>query len=142
MKQPGFTTRLCPQRVATALNHVAREPIVSEQLQAIATVMSLVNPAICAAMFTQIILFAASPGTMTGVITLAVAHSRTDIPRTALVAIGVTAVVTFCAMMVLSSLGGKKQGGFVHETATRFMGLIVIAMGIQFALTGYKAFMA
>lgn len=32
-------------------------------------------------------------------------------------------------------------GGFVRDTATRFMGLIVIAMGIQFALSGLRAFM-
>ncbi len=113
----------------------------SEQLQAIATVMSLVNPRFARHVHADHSI-CRQPGNDDGVITLAVAHSRTDIPRTALVAIGVTAVVTFCAMMVLSSLGGKKQDGFVHETATRFMGLIVIAMGIQFALTGYKAFMA
>jgi small neutral amino acid transporter SnatA (MarC family) len=28
----------------------------------------------------------------------------------------------------------------VRDTATRFMGLIVIAMGVQFALTGIRAF--
>lgn len=198
----------------------------SEQLQAIATVLSLVNPAICAAMFSSaemgrstatkiadglkasaailvilalaalfgakvletfgisldafkvagggvlawmgftmlsggtdssksqvatdedspslspLIMFAASPGTITGVITLAVAHSKTDIPVTALVAIAVTVVVTFVVMIGLSYVGGKKQGGFVHDTVTRFMGLIVIAIGVQFLLTGFKAFMA
>jgi multiple antibiotic resistance protein len=31
-------------------------------------------------------------------------------------------------------------GGFVHDTVTRFMGLIVVAMGVQFALTGIRAF--
>jgi multiple antibiotic resistance protein len=199
----------------------------SEQLQAIATVLSLVNPAICAAIFSKIetgrsagtraadalkamiavlvilalaalfgakvletfgvsldafsvaggfvlvwmgfgmlkgdspgtsasardhasddislaplILFAASPGTLTGVITLAVAHSKTDIPLTALVAIGVTAAVTFCVMLILSSFSGKNQDGVVRQTVTQFMGLIVIAMGVQFALTGVKSFMA
>jgi multiple antibiotic resistance protein len=197
-----------------------------EQLQAIATVMSLVNPAICAAMFASaetgrdtkakladgikasvailvilslaalfgvkvletfgisldafkvaggavlawmgfsmlsggteskpthaksddadssslspLILFAASPGTITGVITLAVAHSRSDIPVTALIAIAATIGVTFLVMLALSYVGGKNQGGLIHDTTTKFMGLIVIAMGIQFALTGYKAFM-
>jgi multiple antibiotic resistance protein len=199
----------------------------SEQLQAIATVLSLVNPAICAAIFSKIeanrsagertadalkamiavlvilvlaalfgakvletfglsldafsvaggfvlawmglsmlkgdspgsgdsakdqsgddislsplILFAASPGTLTGVITLAVAHSKTDIPVTTLVAIGVAAAVTLCVMLLLSSFSGKQQGGIVRQTVTQFMGLIVIAMGVQFALTGFKAFMA
>ncbi len=91
---------------------------------------------------TPLIMFAASPGTITGVITLAVAHSRIDIPVTALVAIGVAVAVNFLVMIALSFVGGKSQGGFVHDTVTRFMGLIVIAMGVQFALTGIKAFMA
>lgn len=91
---------------------------------------------------TPLIMFAASPGTITGVITLAVAHSKTEFPTTALIATGVTAIITFGAMLVLSSISGKKQGGLVHETVTRFMGLIVIAMGVQFALTGIKSFMA
>jgi len=34
------------------------------------------------------------------------------------------------------------QGGFLRDTATRFMGLIVIAMGTQFALTGLRDFFA
>jgi len=38
--------------------------------------------------------------------------------------------------------GNRDNGtGFVRDTATRFMGLIVIAMGVQFALTGIRAFM-
>ena len=38
---------------------------------------------------------------------------------------------------------GQKQdsGGFLRDTLTRFMGLIVLSMGVQFALTGYHAFM-
>ena len=94
------------------------------------------------ASLTPLILFAASPGTITGVITLAVAHSKTDLPVTALVAIAVTIVVSFCVMLLLSFLDGKQQGGFVHDTVTRFMGLIVVAMGVQFALTGIKSFMS
>jgi hypothetical protein len=30
--------------------------------------------------------------------------------------------------------------GFLRDTATRFMGLIIIAMGTQFALTGLRDF--
>ena len=59
-----------------------------------------------------------------------------------MIAIGVTAIITLCVMLVLSSFGGKNQDGLVHETVTRFMGLIVIAMGVQSALTGLKAFMS
>jgi hypothetical protein len=32
-------------------------------------------------------------------------------------------------------------GGFLRDTITRFMGLIVLSIGMQFALTGYHAFM-
>ena len=91
---------------------------------------------------TPLIMFAASPGTITGVITLAVAHSRTDIPVTALIAIAITVAVTFLVMLGISFVGGKQQGGFIRNTTTQFMGLIVIAMGVQFLLTGFKAFMA
>ena len=45
-------------------------------------------------------------------------------------------------MLVLSCFGSKQQGGFVHDTVTRFMGSIVIAMVVQFALTSLKALMA
>jgi len=32
------------------------------------------------------------------------------------------------------------KGGFARDAATRFMGLIVISMGVQFALTGLRQF--
>jgi multiple antibiotic resistance protein len=91
---------------------------------------------------TPLILFAASPGTMTGVITLAVAHSRLEFPVTALVAIAVAVLVMGIVMVLVACVGRPANGGgFVRETVTRFMGLIVIAMGIQFALSGLRAFM-
>jgi multiple antibiotic resistance protein len=92
---------------------------------------------------TPLILFAASPGTITGVITLAVAHSRMEVPITALIAVGVATAMMWLAIMLAIYLGssGKSGSGFVRDTATRFMGLIVIAMGVQFALTGIRAFM-
>jgi multiple antibiotic resistance protein len=44
-------------------------------------------------------------------------------------------------VMVLVARGGSRaRGGLVRDTATRFMGLIVIAMGVQFALTGFRDF--
>jgi multiple antibiotic resistance protein len=100
---------------------------------------------------TPLIMFAASPGTITGVITLAVSHSRLEIPVTALVAVGV-ATTTMCLVLLLAIIlssrgknddkGANKGAGFFRDTVTRFMGLIVIAMGVQFALTGIRAFMA
>ena len=89
---------------------------------------------------TPLILFAASPGTITGVITLAVAHSKLDLPVTALVAVAVAAVVMWIVMVLVAREGTRAKGGFLRDTTTRFMGLIVIAMGVQFALTGFRDF--
>jgi multiple antibiotic resistance protein len=92
---------------------------------------------------TPLILFAASPGTITGVITLAVAHSRLEIPVTALVAVGVATAAMWLAIMAEVLLGSRGKGNsFVRDTVTRFMGLIVIAMGVQFSLTGILSFVS
>ncbi len=93
------------------------------------------------ASLSPLILFAASPGTITGVITLAVAHSKMDVPITALIAIAVTVVVTVAAMLLVAFFGSKTQGGLARETITHLMGLIVLAMGVQFGLTGLRNFM-
>ena len=91
---------------------------------------------------TPLILFAASPGTISGVITLSVAHAGSKIPVTALVAVGVAVSITWLVMVLVARLGGRGGGGgFLRDTLTRFMGLIVVAMGVQFALTGIKSFM-
>ncbi len=91
---------------------------------------------------TPVILFAASPGTITGVITLAVTHTKLALPVTALVAV-VVATLVMWVVMVLVAHGGPRAGGgsgLLNDVATRFMGLIVIAMGVQFALTGFHNF--
>ena len=92
---------------------------------------------------TPLILFAASPGTITGVITLAVAQTRQEFPVTVLVAVFVGTLVMWLAIALAVHFGERSHGGsgFVRDTVTRFMGLIVIAMGVQFALTGVRAFM-
>ena len=92
---------------------------------------------------TPLILFAASPGTITGVITLAVAQTRQKFPVTALVAVFVGALVMWLAIALAVRFGERSHGGssFVRDTVTRFMGLIVIAMGVQFTLTGIQTFM-
>lgn len=89
-----------------------------------------------------LVLFAASPGTITGVITVSASHSKLDIPFTALVAICAVLAVTWIVLVLTTRMGGSdKGGGLVRDMMTRYMGLIVIAMGIQFMLTGFKAFM-
>jgi multiple antibiotic resistance protein len=90
---------------------------------------------------TPLILFAASPGTMTGVITIAAAHTKLSLPITALVAIAVATLSTWLVMLLVAGLAGKRKGGgFLRDTMTRLMGLIVLSMGVQFALTGFHAF--
>jgi multiple antibiotic resistance protein len=89
---------------------------------------------------TPIVLFAASPGTITGVITLAVSHAKLHLPVTALVAVAVAVAVMWIVMTLMARGGTPASGGFMRDTATRFMGLIVVAMGVQFALTGIRSF--
>ncbi len=90
-----------------------------------------------------LVLFAASPGTITGVITLSVAHSRSEIPITALMAVLLATMITWLVLIMVTSLGRRdSQGGFFGDTVRSFMGLIVIAMGVQFALTGIRSFMS
>jgi len=90
---------------------------------------------------TPLILFAASPGTITGVITIAAAHTKLHLPVTALVAVGVATAATWLVMLLAARFAGKRQGGgFLRDTTSRLMGLIVLSMGVQFALTGFHAF--
>ena len=70
---------------------------------------------------TPLILFAASPGTITGVITLSVAHTRMTFPLTSLIAIAVATGITWLAMLLVAHFGGKQEsGGFLRDTLTRF----------------------
>ncbi len=91
---------------------------------------------------TPLILFAASPGTITGVITLSVAHSALGLPLTALVAVSVACAATLLILLLSIRMGSGSQKGdsLLRDTVSRFMGLIVLAMGIQFALSGLKSF--
>jgi multiple antibiotic resistance protein len=77
---------------------------------------------------TPVILFAASPGTITGVITLAVVHTKLQLPVTALAAVAVATVVMWIMMLLVGRDRDHPGDGFLRDTATRFMGLIVIAM--------------
>ncbi|MEM1130120.1 MAG: MarC family protein [Pseudomonadota bacterium] len=90
-----------------------------------------------------LVLFAASPGTITGVITIVAAHDASGPPVTALVAIVLVLLLTLL-VLIGTSLRGRRDApqSLAHDMVSRYMGLIIIAMGIQFALTGYKAFMA
>jgi multiple antibiotic resistance protein len=60
---------------------------------------------------TPLILFAASPGTITGVITLAVVHTKLLLPVTAVVAVAVATVVMWIVMVLVSREDGTRAGG-------------------------------
>lgn len=44
------------------------------------------------------------------------------------------------AIVTVLSLVNRSEGGFSQDTLSRLMGLIVLAMGVQFALIGVHAF--
>ena len=81
------------------------------------------------------------PGDNHGVITLSAAHTGLDLPVTALVAIAVAGLVTWLVLLLVSRAAAKaSEGGSVRDMITRFMGLIVLSMGVQFVLTGLRKF--
>lgn len=53
----------------------------------------------------------------------------------------VLSLSTWLVMLIVAGLAGKRAGGGVmRDTMTRLMGLVVLSMGVQFALTGFHAF--
>ncbi len=88
-----------------------------------------------------LIMFAAGPGTITAVVTLAAVHTRDGLPLTALAAAAVGTAVTF-GVLLLAIRTGSRVGQSAQAMVTRFMGLIVAAMGMQFVLTGLKEFLS
>jgi len=86
-----------------------------------------------------LIMFAAGPGTITAVVTLAAVHTPFGVPVTAIVAAVIGASVTFAALLLAISVGSRLDRN-AQALVTRFMGLIVASMGMQFLLTGIKGF--
>ena len=86
-----------------------------------------------------LVMFAASPGTIATVIALS-AHTAGGIPVTVLVGAAGAVFLTWL-IMLLVVVGESRINKGVQQVFTRFMGLILIAMGLQFVLTGLKDFM-
>lgn len=86
-----------------------------------------------------VIAFAASPGTIATVVTLSVVHTPHEVPLTALIGSIIAVALTTVVIVVALFAGGRIKGG-AQEVTTRFMGLIVVSMGVQFLLAGLKAF--
>lgn len=87
----------------------------------------------------QLIMFAASPGTITMVITLAAVHNAEGIPISAIVGATLAVVITTLIMIIMLLVINKKKSGG-QNLVSRFMGLIIVAMGLQFLLDGIKHF--
>lgn len=88
----------------------------------------------------KLIMFAASPGTIATVITLSAVHDPAGLPLIAIVGVSVAVFLTWIVMLVMIFVSGHmKKGG--QQNFTKFMGLILISMGLQFVLTGFKIFM-
>ena len=86
-----------------------------------------------------LVMFAAGPGTITAVVTLAAVHTPDGLPLTAVTAAVIGAGVTLVALLLAVRLGPRVDRA-TQATVTRFMGLIVSSMGMQFVLVGLKAF--
>lgn len=89
---------------------------------------------------TPLIMFAASPGTITGVITISSSQSGATLP-TILAALLVSILLLF--ILIASSYMPVKAGqpSLARQMITNYLGVIVIAMGVQFAFEGFKHFM-
>ena len=98
------------------------------------------DEAAAASSLSPLIMFAAGPGTITAVVTLAAVHTPDSFPLTAVVASVIGAVTTFAALLLAVGLG-PRLGHSTQAAITRFMGLIVASMGMQFVLTGLKEFL-
>ena len=84
-----------------------------------------------------LILFAASPGTITGVITVGASHTGHSLPVTAMVGVAVSLAVLAAVMLVsvkFSKGSGKKSDA--RKLVSSYMGVLIIAMGIQFLFSG------
>jgi multiple antibiotic resistance protein len=87
-----------------------------------------------------LIMFAAGPGTITTVVTLAAVHTPDGLPVTAVAAAVIGAAATFVALLLAIQMGSHLGRG-AQAIVTRFMGLIVASMGMQFVLEGLKTFL-
>src|SRR5262249_39723139 len=88
-----------------------------------------------------LIMFAAGPGTITAVVTLAAVHTPDGLPVTAIVAAVIGAAVTVAGFLL--AFGGESRLCRNNQAlVTRFMGLILASLGMQVVLAVLKAFLS
>ncbi len=86
-----------------------------------------------------IVLFAASPGTISTVLALSVMHGPGQGLLTSIAAVVIALAITALVMVVMVLRPGSSVGRN-SSLISRFLGLILIAMGLQFVLTNLRAF--
>ena len=86
-----------------------------------------------------IVLFAASPGTISTVLTLSVMHGPDQGLLASIAAVLIALAITALVMAVMVLRPGSSAGRN-SSLISRFLGLILIAMGLQLALTNLRAF--
>ena len=87
----------------------------------------------------KLIMFAASPGTIATIITLAAVHDEGSLPIPAMAGAALAVLFTLLILVVMLLLKKKASSGG-QGVVSKFMGLIIIAMGLQFMLDGIKHF--
>lgn len=88
----------------------------------------------------NLVMFAASPGTIAMVITLAAVHNSEGIPVVAIIGVIVAVLVTLAIIIMMLFMVRNKKQSSANGFITKFMGLIIVAMGLQFTLDGLKTF--
>jgi multiple antibiotic resistance protein len=88
---------------------------------------------------TPLVLFAASPGSIAMVITISAIHGSDGLPITTLVGTSIAVAFTLFIMTLMQLIPTSKNSGS-RGMISRFMGLIVAAMGLQFFLDGIQSF--
>jgi multiple antibiotic resistance protein len=88
---------------------------------------------------TKLVMFAASPGTISMVITLAIVHNKDGLPVSAMAGSTLAVALTIVIIILMLLLKKKKSTGG-QGMMSKFMGLIIVAMGLQFMLDGIKHF--
>lgn len=87
----------------------------------------------------KLVMFAASPGTVATTITLSMNSGDNWFPIELLIAIAIALTVTWLVLYVMINFGTKLDTGG-QSYISKFMGLLVMGMGVQFVLEGIKSF--
>lgn len=86
-----------------------------------------------------LVMFAASPGTVATTITLSSSADEGWFPIAVLIGIAIAIAVTWVVLYAMIYLGTKLNTS-VQGYISKFMGLLVMGMGVQFVLEGIKSF--